>query len=83
MANYEEKYEDKTVRGNYTELEIVYDDNDNGGDLDQKMMDGLKNCKLNPKVSELIRLIFDVKIIQNTLTEIGYDVNKMPLGKLS
>jgi len=34
-------------------------------------------------VRELIKLIFDMKMITNQMIEIGYDAKKMPLGKLS
>jgi poly [ADP-ribose] polymerase len=30
----------------------------------------------------LISLIFDVNVMNNTMKEIGYDAKKMPLGKL-
>lgn len=30
-----------------------------------------------------MELIFDVKNLDNTLKQIGYDAKKMPLGKLS
>lgn len=83
MAEYEEKLEAKTVKGSYTILEIVYDDEISPEEQDKKMIEDMKSCKLDPRVSDLIKLIFDVKIVHNTLIEIGYDVNKMPLGKLS
>jgi poly [ADP-ribose] polymerase 2/3/4 len=37
---------------------------------------------LAPPVQELIRLIFDMKMMAKQMKEIGYDANKMPLGKL-
>jgi poly [ADP-ribose] polymerase len=39
--------------------------------------------KLDPRVQDLIKLICDVEIFNKTLSEIGYDAKKMPLGKLS
>ena len=33
-------------------------------------------------LQNLIKLIFDVNIMNNTMKEIGYDAKKMPLGKL-
>jgi poly [ADP-ribose] polymerase len=39
--------------------------------------------KLTRSVQELMELIFDQKYFQNTMAELNYDVNKMPLGKLS
>jgi len=38
---------------------------------------------LDPKVQDLMRLIFDMKMIDNQMKEIGYDSSKMPLGKLA
>ena len=47
------------------------------------MNDEVTNCKLDPRLTDLIKLIFDVKLQNKALVEIGYDVKKMPLGKLS
>ena len=38
---------------------------------------------LDPKVQDLIKLIFDMKMMNNHMKEIGYDAKKMPLGKLA
>ena len=38
---------------------------------------------LPSSVKDLIKLIFDMKMINNTMKEIGYDAKKMPLGKLA
>ena len=38
---------------------------------------------LDPKVQDLMRLIFDMKMMNNQMKEIGYDASKMPLGKLA
>lgn len=42
-----------------------------------------ESSKLSKPVRELIKLIFDMKMITNQMIEIGYDAKKMPLGKLS
>jgi poly [ADP-ribose] polymerase 2/3/4 len=34
-------------------------------------------------VQDLIRLIFDMKMMAKQMKEIGYDAKKMPLGKLA
>jgi len=39
--------------------------------------------KLDKRVQELIKLIFNMKMMQQQMTEIGYDAKKLPLGKLS
>jgi hypothetical protein len=40
-------------------------------------------CKLDMRVHEFISLICNIDMMQNMMTEIGYDARKMPLGKLS
>lgn len=39
--------------------------------------------QLAKEVQDLIRLIFDMKMMNSQMKEIGYDTKKMPLGKLS
>lgn len=34
-------------------------------------------------MQDLVRLIFDMKMMTNQMKEIGYDAKKMPLGKLA
>ena len=34
-------------------------------------------------VQDLIKLMFDMKMMNNQMKEIGYDAKKMPLGKLA
>lgn len=83
IAEFNDKYEKKAVDGSYEELNIVYGDELTPEEQEKKMISDIKNSKLDPRVSEMIKLLFDVKIVQQTLTEIGYDMKKMPLGKLS
>jgi poly [ADP-ribose] polymerase len=37
---------------------------------------------MDKAVQDLINLIFDTNVMNNTMKEIGYDAKKMPLGKL-
>lgn len=39
--------------------------------------------KLDLKVQQLIQLICNIELMKKAMMEIGYDANKMPLGKLS
>ena len=39
--------------------------------------------KLDAKVQELIRFIFDKSLMEKSVVSVGYDINKMPLGELS
>ena len=39
--------------------------------------------KLNKHVKNFVNLIFDIGMMNDQMKKIGYNVNKMPLGKLS
>lgn len=39
--------------------------------------------KLDPRVLELIKFIFDMKLIEKSVIQIGYDPKQLPLGSLS
>lgn len=38
--------------------------------------------KLDPRVQELVKLIFDIKIFNETMRSFEIDTKRMPLGKL-
>lgn len=38
---------------------------------------------LTQSVQDLIKLIFDMRMMASQMKEIGYDAKKMPLGKLA
>jgi len=40
-------------------------------------------CCLKPRVQEFLRLIGDIKEMQNAMVELELDANKLPLGKIS
>lgn len=42
-----------------------------------------KESKLDARVQELVKLICDLKMMKEAMLEVGYDANKLPLGKLS
>ena len=83
------KYKDKTVRHNYQEIFIDYEAEVKKEDLPEekeKKSDKIKKkfqTTLSQDVMDLISLIYDKKMINDNLHEIGYDSKKMPLGKLS
>ena len=83
------KYKDKTVKHNYQEIYIDYETEVKKEDLpEEKEKKNGKNKKkfqttLSQDVMELISLIYNKKMINDNLHEIGYDSKKMPLGKLS
>ncbi|KRW99806.1 WGR domain [Pseudocohnilembus persalinus] len=90
---YEKKHGDKTVKGNYIEIDINYGDDDEQDDgkaeaeetkTDTKQEEVKKaESKLEKETQDLMNLIFDTKLMDETMKEIGYDPKKMPLGKLA
>ena len=81
------KYKDKTIKHNYQEIFIDYEAEvkQDSPKKDINIPSSKKKFKntLNPDVMELISLIYNKKMINDNLHEIGYDSQKMPLGKLS
>jgi poly [ADP-ribose] polymerase len=83
------KYSDKTSNG-YTEVEMDYsNEEEKPKETSKKKMnkknksDKLKKCSLIKEIQELMTLIFNRTIMNQQMTEIGYDAQKLPLGKLS
>jgi len=82
------KYKDKTINHNYKEIYIDYEAEVKNKDTPNKKACGDKKKKhfknsLSEDVMDLIRIIYNKKMINDSLHEIGYDSKKMPLGKLS
>ena len=87
FKEYNNKVHEKTVKGDYKEIEIKYDEDDNKEDVKPKNEKKAKKpnnnvSKMDFGMQKLMNLIFDVNIMQTTMKEIGYDAKKMPLGKL-
>lgn len=51
--------------------------------LTNKKDKDFENSSLSTAVKNLIDLIFDLKMMNKQMIQIGYDPKKMPLGKLS
>lgn len=51
--------------------------------LKKKEEEDFEESKLDKAVKSLVQLIFDLKMMNQQMKEIGYDAKKMPLGKLS
>jgi poly [ADP-ribose] polymerase len=84
-ATYEKKYKEKTGKG-YTEIEISYDEEEKPAEKpksekSKEVKD--EDSSLDDRVQSLVKLIFNMKLMQKQMVEIGYDAKKMPLGKLS
>ncbi|OUM61026.1 hypothetical protein PIROE2DRAFT_62766 [Piromyces sp. E2] len=43
----------------------------------------IPESKLDIKVQDIIKLIFDISLMEQQMSEIGYNAKKMPLGKLT
>jgi poly [ADP-ribose] polymerase len=71
----------------YTFIERSYDDSDDeeGTQTEVKTEEKLEapESKLAPAVQGLMELIFNQQYFAAAMTELNYDVNKLPLGKLS
>ncbi|KAN0032467.1 hypothetical protein ACTFIV_006365 [Dictyostelium citrinum] len=79
----------KKVAGKYDMIELDYSTDKEppkkvkDGASSKKVVEHKKECSLDERVQDLIKLIFDVKMMKRTMTEAKYDLKKMPLGKLS
>jgi poly [ADP-ribose] polymerase len=75
------------VAGKYTLLERDYSNKDDtSADLAAENDSGAAEkaeSKLDRRVQELIQLICNVQMMKDQMTEVGYDIKKMPLGSLS
>lgn len=92
ISQYNHKYNDKYHKGNYREVELNYENEDDDKAADKEIKKSqdkqdekktFEESKLSRPVKRLIELIFDLNMMNRQMIEIGYNVNKMPLGKLS
>ena len=60
----------------------VDNDGDNVTNENQTIVSKIKS-KLDQRLQSLIKLIFNQKMMAETMQSIGYDTNKMPLGKMT
>eukprot|EP00826_Nyctotherus_ovalis_P049605 TRINITY_DN6010_c0_g1_i3.p1 TRINITY_DN6010_c0_g1~~TRINITY_DN6010_c0_g1_i3.p1 ORF type:complete len:285 (+),score=84.49 TRINITY_DN6010_c0_g1_i3:2372-3226(+) len=86
MREYEKKYSAKKKTG-YKDVEITYDE-DTKEDIKEEAKETAdatkkKESKLDKRVQDLIKLIFNMNMMKRQMIEIGYDAKKLPLGKLS
>jgi poly [ADP-ribose] polymerase len=79
------------INGGYREVEMNYDADakkeddkpEDNGKGEKKEDQPEVQSNLDKSVQDLVRLIFDMKMMNNQMKEIGYDAKKMPLGKLA
>lgn len=71
----------------YTLLEMDYGENEEESAVKEKSVPSLEvqpqETKLEPRVAKLISLICNVNMMKQQMVEIGYNAEKLPLGKLS
>lgn len=95
-ASFRSKFKDKTgnawnfgkgfeaKKGKYALLEMDYGEDVSASSADSSVVKkDDPPSKLPASVQELIKLICDVNMMTQHMVEIGYDVKKLPLGKLS
>lgn len=77
----------QAVRGKYTLLERDYEDLGLSSLSLQELKKGPSSRQmttdLNDRVQELVGMICDIKMMQTQMSELGFDVKKLPLGKLT
>ncbi|MCO5608356.1 hypothetical protein L7F22_062565 [Adiantum nelumboides] len=98
IQEFEAKFTDKTrniwaqranfvpVRNKYTWLERDYSDDAEASESKVKkpsIPKVPKESKLDSRLAQFISCICNVDMMKQQMMEIGYDANKMPLGKLS
>jgi len=80
---FSRKYDDK-CKGGYIPLVIDYSNNEDPKKKNDSPVkkEQKKQSNLHNDVQNLLNLIYDMKIMNKQMAEIGYDAKKMPLGKL-
>ncbi|KAL9650365.1 hypothetical protein ABK040_016432 [Willaertia magna] len=94
LDEFEKMYKDKTGNewtnrknfekkpGRFFPIDVDYGSEETNLDnLSEQLSKDYKG-KLHPEVADLIKLIFDVQTMKQTLKEMEIDTDKMPLGKL-
>lgn len=94
ISAFEEQFEEKTgipfsvpaedrvkVPGAFFPIEVRFGETEEGAEEEEG--EGEKESALSPAVQQLMRLIFDKKMLQRTMNELEIDLDQLPLGKLS
>ncbi|KAJ3046051.1 Poly [ADP-ribose] polymerase 2 [Rhizophlyctis rosea] len=85
---WEDRADFEKVAGKYFLIERDFSNEDEAEEAEVKDEEDKKpaktpDSKLAKPVQELVKLIFNLDMMKTQMVEIGYDANKMPLGKLS
>eukprot|EP01091_Cochliopodium_minus_P014939 TRINITY_DN5187_c0_g1_i4.p1 TRINITY_DN5187_c0_g1~~TRINITY_DN5187_c0_g1_i4.p1 ORF type:complete len:779 (+),score=279.26 TRINITY_DN5187_c0_g1_i4:52-2388(+) len=76
------------VKGKYLLIEMDYGQDDEGQVKEEIIQEEVEDdkevykSKLDDRVQDFIKLIFDIKMMTNTLVQMEFDITKSPLGKL-
>lgn len=70
------------MNGGYTKLEINYQDEEQEVKPANAKKAKVVKSKIDPRIYDLMAFIFNQQLIDQGMKEIGYDAQKMPLGKL-
>ena len=84
---YMKTYKQKTSKAkNYTPIEMKLGSKDTNIKVDittEEKEQNFRPSKLDKPVQDLINFIFDKKLMEASVTSVGYDPSKLPLGELS
>lgn len=84
ILDFDTKYAEKAEDGGiYDEISVVFTDELTAEAQDVQMEASLKTTKISPEVADLIKGLFSLKMFNQQIKEIGYDIKQLPLGKLS
>lgn len=85
ITDFDAKVASKLEEGEYKEVNVSHEDEEEqeDGAKEAKMEESVKTSKTGPEVAELIKSLFSIKTFTQQVKEIGYDVKRMPLGRLS
>jgi len=97
MKTFQKKFQDKTKNdwnlkdefvkypGKYDLLQMDYNNDKTEEAVKEELKDDIKvpDSKLDDKLQKLIKLICDVKSMEDAVVEMKYDAKKVPLGKLT
>lgn len=85
IRDAKKKTRSKMSKG-YTEIKLATEDKVSK-ELDKKMeekkedkIDKLPSSKLPQKLQDLINFIFDSKMMEQSVVQVGYDIKRLPLG---
>ncbi|WVZ71182.1 hypothetical protein U9M48_019798 [Paspalum notatum var. saurae] len=97
IYEFEAKFQDKTnnlwsnrknfkcYAKRYTWIEMDYGETDKEDKIGKKgsIADQMKETKLETRIAQFISLICNINMMKQQMVEIGYNAEKLPLGKLS